>query len=241
MCASQVLMDFLILLIWACFDKSRFLEWPRLAFIVLATAKLTALKGSRHKKDLKQIVSGNMAPDHLENIAIISLRHILGSVTCKMGPNSKDSWKTSVAQAQESFILHIEDYLKNKEGLARRTTDLKALFTKHDLPLNPYVVAVGKLDAIEHCYVVLNDFRYRIEGPKSLVRSVDICYKCTYTLQEQPPKPSSLAWQFLRKYVYGDLGDIGNSVTQLISDIGYRRLRPVPAPPKEGKEPSIIH
>ncbi|KAJ8666290.1 hypothetical protein QAD02_007952 [Eretmocerus hayati] len=217
-------------------------KWPSVASVVLAIAKRAASKGSRHKKDLRQIVSGNIAPgakkqDHIQNIALISLPHILGSVTCKVVPNSKDSWKASVAQAQECFILHIEDHLKEKEELPKRTKALKALFTKHDLPLNPYVVAVGKLDAIKHCYVVLEDFRYRIEGPKSLVKSVDICYKCTYTLQKQPPRPSSLAWQFLRQHIYGDPGDIGNSVTQLISNIGYRKLRPAPAPPKKRKKP----
>ncbi|KAJ8678136.1 hypothetical protein QAD02_013923 [Eretmocerus hayati] len=188
-------------------------KWPSVASVVLAIAKRAASKGSRHKKDLRQIVSGNIAPgakkqDHIQNIALISLPHILGSVTCKVVPNSKDSWKASVAQAQECFILHIEDHLKEKEELPKRTKALKALFTKHDLPLNPYVVAVGKLDAIKNCYVVLEDFRYRIEGPKSLVKSVDICYKCTYTLQKQPPRPSSLAWQLLRQHIYGDPGDI---------------------------------
>ncbi|KAJ8666103.1 hypothetical protein QAD02_007765 [Eretmocerus hayati] len=89
-----------------------------------------------------------------------------------------------------------------QEGIHERTTTLKQLFITNKIPLNPYVIAYGKLDDITHCYVVLNDFKYRIEGPECLLKAVDTCDKCTSTLQKAPPKPSEYCWQFLTTQIY---------------------------------------
>ncbi|KAJ8677523.1 hypothetical protein QAD02_013310 [Eretmocerus hayati] len=152
-------------------------KWPRVAPIVFRIAKLKATRNPRHKQDLKQIVSVQIASGpnrrgHIENIALKSLPHILGPVTCTVKAKTKDSWKASVVEAGESFILHIEDDLKEGEELPERTEALKALFTKNGL-----MVAVGKLENIKHLYIVLGDFKHRIDGLQCLVRIVDICYR----------------------------------------------------------------
>ncbi|KAJ8685222.1 hypothetical protein QAD02_021015 [Eretmocerus hayati] len=113
-------------------------KWPSVANFVFKIAQSVATKNSRNKKDLKQILSGQIPQgtkkqDYIENAALKSLPHILGSVTCKIVANSKDSWKATVAEAQESFILHIEDYLKEQEELPKRMKALKALFAKNKL------------------------------------------------------------------------------------------------------------
>ncbi|KAJ8669227.1 hypothetical protein QAD02_000486 [Eretmocerus hayati] len=155
-------------------------KWPKLAHILVKVAK-TIVKNAttRYKKALEQLLDYHKSAkdqEYIQNLATLLLAHLLGSVVCvvKKEISGEKSWRATSAEAQESFIVHVEKVTEGEPEVEARTSKLKKLFAKHNLPLSPYVVACGKLGALTHCYVILDGFKYRFQGPNCLIKSIDL-------------------------------------------------------------------
>lgn len=87
-----------------------------------------------------------------------------------------------------------------QEGLQCRRDKL-FMFGLH---MQPTVVVIGSLTAVESAYVVLDKTTWKNIHVKSLiinVKAVDICFKCFHVLHAAYPA-ETLAWLLLQKLVY---------------------------------------
>ncbi|KAJ8673772.1 hypothetical protein QAD02_005034 [Eretmocerus hayati] len=184
-------------------------KWPKLATVIIEYAKVL-------------------------NVALVSLAHLLGSVTCSIVKGSKLSWKATHQEAQNSFIYHVKKISADEHEVNHAQQELKKLYVKHKADLNPYVIACGPLSGLSHCYVVLNDFKYKIQGEKCLLEAVDISYKSHRALYKRPPKAAKPAWHFVADKAYGhEIEHMAAGASRLITALTTFKIKP--AKPKKRK------
>lgn len=63
----------------------------------------------------------------------------------------------------------------------------------------PYILALGTKDNPAQYFTVVEDHLFKQD---SLLKAVDICFKCFYVLDLDYPSASQTTWEFLQKVLY---------------------------------------
>lgn len=100
------------------------------------------------------------------------------------------------------------------------TIDARHTFLKKNkISLQPFIIAVGTLNDINHCFVIFDSAKYRFE---SVVMAVDFALKLHFVLNLSYSPFCIQIWTFIQKYFYSiktkyDL--TFTSVTSALSDL----------------------
>lgn len=83
----------------------------------------------------------------------------------------------------------------------------------------PLPIIVGSYNAIEACYVNINDTFYKVEN---VLKAVDITFKIYHVLNVQYPPEAAIVWTFIERGIYEIMTNTTEnyvSVSTLISDL----------------------
>lgn len=86
------------------------------------------------------------------------------------------------------------------------------------MSLGPQAIVVGAdVDAIDNCYVRVNDILYMVENPK---KALDITFKIFHSLDGKYHAEAEREWLFLERAVYGiNVGKSGDGrVRSVVAD-----------------------
>jgi len=86
--------------------------------------------------------------------------------------------------------IDFEEYKEEKRDKLR----------KHNLCLQPFVGVVGDKDNPQQFLVCVDEFFYEVS---SVLKAVDVVFKCFLALDTSYPAEASPLWQFLQRAVYG--------------------------------------
>lgn len=70
---------------------------------------------------------------------------------------------------------------------------------KKNLNMQPFLIAVGSIDEIEHFFVILGTAKYRFE---SIVMAIDFCLKLHFVLNLNYSPFCCQLWTFIQKYFF---------------------------------------
>lgn len=85
--------------------------------------------------------------------------------------------------------------------------------------LQPFIVLIGKPDAIEASYLIIDNIHYKLETPS---RAVDIGFKSFHALGAKYPCEAEHIWLFLQTHVYEIITEFDKkyvSLSTFISDL----------------------
>ncbi|KAJ8666448.1 hypothetical protein QAD02_008110 [Eretmocerus hayati] len=130
------------------------------------------------------------------------------SVTPVEAQQSSSSSSTPVSVSEQSHSI-----------VGEKKDELKATYVAHGFELTGYVVVIGKLGAIESTHVVIGSHTYNLPGRGSLLRAVDICFKCIVALHKTFPRASTEVWSFFETEVYKVRSGPDPSLSELVGKI----------------------
>lgn len=95
----------------------------------------------------------------------------------------------------------------------------KIKYLNFNLTNQPIPVLYGSLKKNISCYVAIEHQLYKVD---TLIKAVDLCFKCYHSLHLEYPKKVECVWTFIQRYVYEIETKYDRkyvSVSTLISDI----------------------
>lgn len=117
--------------------------------------------------------------------------------------DKKKKWKPSKREAQEAFLLHLNEHTEVEPTLER----LRAKCLTNGDTFQPLPLIVGNQFDNLKAYIVIDSYLFNIENTLSCM---DICFKLYHTLQARYPIESKHLWYFLQKYIY-DITEAGDT------------------------------
>ncbi|XP_071569526.1 uncharacterized protein [Temnothorax nylanderi] len=88
----------------------------------------------------------------------------------------KGSWKPTIAEAQETFVLYVKDSVSKQIFLEQR----KEKYQKLMRPIQPCVIIVGEtLQTAKDFYVLFENVEYKLS---SVLGAVDTCFKVIHVM-----------------------------------------------------------
>ncbi|KAJ8682515.1 hypothetical protein QAD02_018307 [Eretmocerus hayati] len=204
-------------------------NWPDLSDAIIHLAKKKG-KETPARRELARYNATRLTndPELRQDVALILLPLLTGAYRCALkrtsGKSARNtSWRASSTDVLNSFILQHEntskDPVENKKDLQKKKDELKATYVAHGFELTGYVVVIGKLGAIESTHVVIGSHTYNLPGRGSLLRAVDICFKCIVALHKTFPRASTEVWSFFETEVYKVRSGPDPSLSELVGKI----------------------
>ncbi|XP_057327120.1 uncharacterized protein LOC130668725 [Microplitis mediator] len=160
-------------------------KWPTLHVKILKIAKI--------KKAATQFLndSKNVPQDVLAwRVFSYLFRPIV------MSTGAKKTWKPSALEQANGFITWISDISQLENAINVQ----KSLCESKKFTLQPFIVAVGRLQQIKAAYVIIDS--ERIKFP-TVTQAVAFCWKAIYALNAKYYLCCAAVWIFIQQEIYG--------------------------------------
>ncbi|XP_011859100.1 PREDICTED: uncharacterized protein LOC105556612 [Vollenhovia emeryi] len=163
--------------------------------------KLMNIMKERSKKDKQSMAHKilNTLPSTIsEDGKDVVVMHLLPTLLPPAIIREKDkkSWKPTIAEAQETFVLHTTDSVSKQIFLEQR----KKKYEKLMRPIQPCVIVVGEtLQTAKDFYVLFENIEYKLT---SILAAVDTCFKIIHVMNLVYPPEAYNTWMFIQRYFY---------------------------------------
>ncbi|KAE8752777.1 hypothetical protein FOCC_FOCC000515 [Frankliniella occidentalis] len=108
----------------------------------------------------------------------------------------KGTWRVSRLEVQRSFVLHVETDAAWKSVI----NDRRECLAKQGLTLQPYLVFIGKLNAIKTYKLVYSDKAWwDFDSP---LQALDVAFKAFFATDTAYPDECRHIWTFMQQCVY---------------------------------------
>ncbi|XP_046398617.1 uncharacterized protein LOC124165308 [Ischnura elegans] len=162
--------------------------WPKLCNFIL---ERVCVKG-----ELKKALDDATSPDERTSLALLNFSRVFPSINAKKQTKYVKEWRPSKMEAQEAFVLHVE----NTEELETKLELRKDRLMKFGCQLPPVAAVVGPCwKEIQRSFSIIGPKFFEVETP---LKAVDITFKAFHALNTQYPTEASQIWQFIQRAVF---------------------------------------
>lgn len=147
---------------------------------------------------------------------ITKLLHYVLKPTAKIRKPDKKIWKVSITDSISSQIL----CLNNISDLQRKVSEIRDIYTKAGLKVQPFIIVVEFSCKLHEFYVWTESIIHKFD---SFLKALDFCSKVFHVFNFCYTKQSEIVWNFIQKYfynIYNSQFDISDpAITNLIVEL----------------------
>lgn len=132
-------------------------------------------------------------PDKKINAALLALPYAIGTHRLKKTADRRAPTQISKKESADHFVTFVQT---DSEGTELHSQRVQAF----EGTVQPYVIAVGKLGSVSHCFVKYLDLSLKTD---TIVQAVDLCFKLIFVFNCEYTPQCRHVWQALELVCYG--------------------------------------